>query len=509
MAATPIQSLEACQEALRASEARFRNLIERNADGIIVVSPTGTIRFMNPAAESLLNCRSDDCIGMLFGIPIVPGDRTELDVPAPDRSGTVAEMRVTQIEWDGEPAYLAALRDVTDRKLAEAALQDADRRKDEFLAMLAHELRNPLAPIRYGLQLLREIDHDPQANTQIRDMMEHQVDHLVHLVDDLLEVSRITRGKIRLHFEPVSLAEVLKRVVEDVHPLMATQQHVLHLSPPAKSLKLLGDATRLEQIFTNLLNNAAKYTPAGGQIWITAGRDGDDAVVSVRDTGIGIAADILPHVFDMFAQADRSLDRAQGGLGIGLTLVKRLVEMHGGIVRAESAGPNLGTEFIVRVPALPPEPEEAESPAAGVGAPEEGRRVDIPRRILIVDDHPDSAKMLASLIKYWGHEARVVHSGPAAIAAVNESQPEIVLLDIGLPGMDGYEVAERLRQQCNRSQPMLLVAVTGYGQENDLFRSWSAGFDTHLVKPVAPAQLKRLLDDPAGIVHPHRAECRT
>jgi PAS domain S-box-containing protein len=397
----------------------------------------------------------------------------------------------------GQPLYLTGVCvDVTRLKELEAAAQrraeemaEEDRRKDEFLAMLSHELRNPLAPIQSAVQVLRLSGQTESSRQWAQDVLDRQVQHLTRLVDDLLDVSRITRGKVQLHRESVDLATVLARAVEAGRPLIEARRHQLNISLPNGRVLLDADPVRLTQVVANLLHNAAKYTEAGGQIWLTAATDAGEAVIRVRDSGIGIAPEMLPRVFDLFAQAERSLDRSQGGLGIGLTLVRRLVDLHGGTVEAHSAGLNQGSEFIVRLPlGSSPGRHDGESPQTDrvPGAPTQ------PRRVLVVDDNVDAAESLAMVLRMMGHQARTAHNGQAALAAAQEFQPQVALLDIGLPGMDGYEIARRFRRQPGLGQA-LLVALTGYGQEDDRRRSREAGFDHHLVKPVDLDALQQLL----------------
>ncbi|HXG09974.1 MAG TPA: ATP-binding protein, partial [Gemmataceae bacterium] len=403
------------------------------------------------------------------------------------------------------PAVRRALREAAERaerqRLQEElrqraeALAEADRRKDEFLALLSHELRNPLAPIRNALQIMRL--HGPLDPTleKARDIIERQVRHLSRLVDDLLDVSRITRGKITLRKERLDLSAVARLAIEIARPLIDKRQHQLIVTTATEPLWVEADPVRLEQIISNLLNNAAKYTDPGGRVWLTTERADDWAVLRVRDTGIGIPQEIQAHIFDLFIQADRSLDRSQGGLGIGLTLVRRLVEMHGGTIEAFSPGPGQGSEFIVRLPLAVPRVEETGS----AGAPPlrgAGRAAAPPRRVLVVDDNRDGADSLAMLLRFWKHQVAVVYDGPSALESVQTEQPDVVLLDIGLPGMDGYEVARHLRQQLEH-QPVL-VALTGYGQDEDRRRSREAGFDYHLTKPVDPDALQEVLALPGG-----------
>jgi signal transduction histidine kinase/ActR/RegA family two-component response regulator len=369
------------------------------------------------------------------------------------------------------------LRDyLAERARTEEALREADRRKDEFLATLGHELRNPLAPISNSLHLLRLTLAPDDKTDRICDMMERQLKGMVRLVDDLLEVSRITRGKIALRREEVSLAAVVRGAIDTTRPLLDAARHELVVSLPAEPLLLDGDALRLGQVFANLLNNAIKYTPARGRIAISAWRDGDDVVVTVRDSGIGIPPEMLTRVFDMFMQVPRQAEPQPGGLGIGLTLVRNLVEMHGGRVHARSDGPGRGTEIVVRLPLAEPArpPSDAPSPPPAT----------LPcRRVLVVDDNRDAADSLGLLLELLGAQVEVVHDGPAALRALERYQPAVVVLDIGMPGMDGYEVARRIRQHA-QARDVVLVALTGWGQEEDRRRCRSAGFDHHLTKPI-------------------------
>jgi signal transduction histidine kinase len=388
--------------------------------------------------------------------------------------------------WEMERLRAEAARE---KKIAED-LAEADRRKDEFLAMLGHELRNPLAPIVNALHVMRLREGDNSADQSMRDLVERQVRHLSRLVDDLLDVSRITRGKIQLRTERLELAPVVQRAVESSRPLIEERRHQLSVSVPEASIWLDADPTRLEQILSNLLTNAAKYTEEGGRVWIKAEHQDHEVVIRVRDTGIGISQEILPRVFDLFIQAERSLDRAQGGLGIGLTLVRQLVELHGGQVEACSAGPGKGSEFIVHLPLA--HACEADGPPSEVV----DVRVKAPRRVLIVDDNRDVAESMAVLLGMDGHHVEVAHNGEEALAAVDALRPEVILLDIGLPGLDGYEVARRLRKAEGGKQ-LLLVALTGYGQDQDRERCHASGFDLHLVKPVDPQILREMI----GLAH--------
>ena len=397
----------------------------------------------------------------------------------------------TQFVGEGErrvPLRLSgSVLDVTERHASEQVLREANQRKDEFLATLAHELRNPLAPLRNSLHLLR-LGVGAEHREQLQGVMERQVAQLGRLVDDLLEVSRITRGKITLHPEPVTLDEVVQRAVETSQPLFDAARHALAIELPQPPLLLQADPVRLAQVLANLLNNAAKYTEPGGRVTLCAHRDGDDAVVVVRDNGVGIAPEHLPHVFDLFAQADRSLTRAQGGLGIGLTLVRSLVELHGGSVQARSAGSGQGSEFELRLP-LRRLPATGDAPAHAQPAPDSGER----RRLLVVDDNREHADTLALYLRMAGHQVRVAYDGLDGVAAVAECDPEAVLLDVGMPGLDGYEAARRIRALPGGAA-RVLVALTGWGQAEDRRRSHAAGFDAHLVKPADPPALLALID---------------
>jgi signal transduction histidine kinase len=391
----------------------------------------------------------------------------------------------------GHPATVVlAFHDITRLKRAEAELRAANRAKDEFLAMLAHELRNPLAPIRNAAYLLRLRGPEAPELQAARELIERQTHHLARLVDDLLDVSRIGRGKVELRKEVVDLAAVVNQAVETARPLLEERGHTLTVSLGPAPLRVHADATRLAQVVANLLSNAAKYTDRGGQIWLTAQRQDEEAVLRVQDTGRGIPPAMLAKVFDLFTQVDGSPGRAEGGLGIGLTLVKSLVEMHGGAVEALSDGPGQGSEFVVRLPVLV---EEAE--AGAPAAPPAGAPAGPSRRVLVVDDHHDAADSLALLLKMMGHEVRTAYDGPAALEAARSWRPEVVLLDIGLPGLSGYEVGRRLRDE-GPGEELLIVALTGYGQDEDRRRSQEAGLDLHFVKPVDPNALRDLLAFP-------------
>ena len=394
----------------------------------------------------------------------------------------------------GRPiAFATVSQDVTERKQLEnnlrslaADLSEADRRKNEFLAMLAHELRTPLAPISNAARALRVGGRDGEAVHSASEMLERQVGQMARLVDDLLDMSRITRGKIELRKERIELAPIVSQAVEAVRPLYRSMDHELTITLPPHPILLDADPTRLAQVVGNLLNNACKFTDRGGHVWLTVEQEGAQAVVRVRDNGIGIAAEQIPRLFEMFAQVDTSLERSRDGLGIGLTLVKTLLERHGGTVDVHSDGLGRGSEFAVRLPIVVETPKPLAPVTVSESTPAVGRR------ILIVDDNEDGAESLAMLLQFGGHETQKAHDGVAALAAAERFRPDVVLLDIGLPRLNGHEVCRRIRQE-PWGKDMVLVAFTGWGQEEDRQRSREAGFNTHMVKPVDHDLLEKLL----------------
>ncbi len=514
--------LDHSSEALRRSEQQLRMVIDALPAVVTYIDRDTRYRFFNRTlcewfgldpdsvrgrtALEIMGERAYEAVRPMMELAFA-GQHVNFEAELPYRHGgaRAVEVRyVPDIRSDGTvEGYIALVDDITERKRAETALRqseerfrvlaeslnEVDKRKDEFLATLAHELRNPLAPIRNSLHVLRLAGGDPAVQEEVVEMMDRQANHLVRLVDDLLEVSRVSRGKIELRKEPVELAAVVRSAIESSRPLIEAAGHRLAVSLPSEPLTLAIDPVRITQVIANLLNNAAKFTAEGGQIWLTARREGSGVVISVRDDGVGIPADMLEKVFEMFMQVDPSPGRAHGGLGIGLTLIERLVQMHGGTVEARSGGPGQGSEFLVRLPAIAPElPVEAEALRAdGHG--------DVPspcRRILVVDDNVDSAESLGTLLRLKGHDVQIAHGGEAALAAARAYPPEVVLLDIGMPGLDGYEVARRLRKEDGCDQ-VLLIALTGYGQDDDRRRSREARFDDHLVKPIDLAALEALL----------------
>jgi PAS domain S-box-containing protein len=505
--------------ALRYRGEQFETLFSEAPLGVYLVDADFRIREVNPVARPVFGLVPggvvgrdfDEIIHMMwrkeYADEIVRIYRHTLATGEPHVTLEHGEFRIDRgrteyYEWrlnritlpDGRYGLVCYFRDISAQVLARKqieesreALKEADRRKDEFLAMLAHELRNPLAPMRNGLELMKLAAGDPETIAQARVIMQRQVEQMVRLVDDLLDVSRISRGAILLRRERVQIAAIVRSAIETSRPMIEVSEHKLLLDVPAEPIFVDADETRLAQVFTNLLNNAAKYTPPGGRIRVTVDRRGDAAMVSVADNGRGIPAHSLTKVFDMFTQVDRSFDKWQPGLGVGLSIAKRLVEMHGGSIEARSGGRGTGSEFIVRVPVL----LSLVSGAVAAGA-DERSDAGLGRRVLIADDNEDAALSTAIMLKLMGCETQTAHNGRQALEVAAAFRPEVVLLDIGMPGLDGYETCRRLRKH-GWGQAMIVVAVTGWGQDVDRQTSEDAGFDLHLVKPADPAALRAVL----------------
>jgi PAS domain S-box-containing protein len=497
------------EDSLRQSEEQFRLLVEGVKDyAIFMLDPEGRVASWNAGAESIKGYQAHEVLGRHFSL-FYPPEAIARGWPEYELVAAQQEGRFEDEGWrvrkDGStfwanvvitPLYdqekrlrgfAKVTRDMTERKKMEA-LEASNTQKNQFLAMLSHELRNPLAPIRNALEVMQEKSSGDPVIEWAREMIERQVGHLSRLVDDLLDVSRIITNKITLRNEPVEIADLVASVAEASRPLMEKRGHIFEVETPDEPLWVEGDATRLSQALLNLLNNAAKYTPDGGRVWLTVETDGEQAILRVRDTGIGIPPELLPKVFDLFRQGERALDRSEGGLGIGLTLVQQIALLHGGSVQAWSEGAGRGAELSFRLPLLA-KAKPAEAPPAVSLEPV---RAHVPRRVLVVDDNRDAAVTLEMLVQLWGHEVRTVHTGTAAIEEAVAFRPDVILLDIGLPEMDGYEVARRLRANADLKETVL-VAITGYGQEDDRRRSREAGFDHHLVKPVDPTRLQEVL----------------
>jgi PAS domain S-box-containing protein len=500
------------QREAAAQRERLRATLTCMADGVLVADLQGRLTLMNPAAAEMTAWTNEEANGLPWWEVLAlrrEDGQDDLENPI-DRAlrneGVVHEtMPLVLTARSGHTipiAYSAApvrdsqgnvtgvvvvFRDESERRRTELALRNADRRKDEFLATLAHELRNPLAPISMGLELLKISDDDPQAAEEVRTMMQRQTQHMVRLIDDLMDVSRITRGKLELRKSQVELAEIVRNALDAVRPLIEYAKHQLTVRLPEKPLLLYADANRLTQVLTNLLNNAAKFTPREGRIELTVQGTGSEALITVADSGIGIAAEQLDRVFDMFTQVSASSETSHAGLGIGLTLVKRLVEMHDGTITVHSRGQNLGTSFRIQIPALPAPPIPVSETNRNGHAKSAAKR-----RILVVDDNMDALESLSQLVSRLGNDVCRAHDGIEALEAAQRFRPEIVLMDLGMPNLDGYEAARRMRQQ-PWGRSVTLVATTGWGQDEDRRRSAEAGFDRHLVKPIEVAALRDVL----------------
>jgi PAS domain S-box-containing protein len=496
------------EEALRTSEQLYRAIGESNNYGVWICDPEGRNIYTSESFLKLVGLSQDECSNLGWTSVLHPDDIEETSnawkkcvstggawdrehrFRGADGAWHMILARGVPVKSDsGEITAWAGINlDISQLKRVEHELREADRRKDEFLAVLAHELRNPLAPIRSGLELMRLAGDDRELFNEVHTTMERQTQIMVRLIDDLLDVSRITRGTIELRKSRVDLASVIQNAVETARPSMDDLGHRLSVVLPNRPIVLEADPTRLAQVISNLLNNSAKYTQPGGNIELVAERHDEEVVVTVRDSGIGIPSDMLKRIFEMFAQVDRSRERSSSGLGIGLTLVKRLIEMHGGTVEAHSAGPGKGSEFVIRLPIhvgplqrmLPTDGQTAATSAA--------------HRILVADDNEQAARILAMLLTALGNDVRVAHDGQAALEVAAEFHPDIIFLDLGMPKLDGYETARQIREQ-PWGKSVVLAALTGWGQEEDKRRTKEVGFNHHLVKPVEPSTLQMLLAD--------------
>jgi PAS domain S-box-containing protein len=525
-----VANIEALLRARRAErEARekeelLRVTLSSIRDGVIATDSSGRINFLNAMAQTLTGWGSEDAVGRplsdVFHI-ISEESRQLVENPADEtleanhriglanhtvlisRDGTerIIEDSAAPIR-DAEGNTVGAVmvfRDVTERTRAERARKEESQRKDEFLAMLAHELRNPLAPIRSAVHVLNLVESSSSQAHEARAVISRQVEHLVRLVDDLLDMSRISKGMIKLHKVRTDLTVVLARAVEGCRPLIDARRHVLRVTMPDRFIPITGDAVRLAQVFLNLLNNAAKYTPEGGLIELSVNVEEEPghrsiAQVRVKDTGIGIAPEMLHKVFDLFTQVNQTLDRPEGGLGIGLTLARRLTEMHGGTIASESKGQGQGSEFIVQLPLSSPEERDEEQEQILDAAESHTRLAHVPkgRRILVIDDNRDSAESLATYLRLLGNDVRTAYEGRHGVMIAASYRPDVVLLDLGLPGLNGYEVAKQLRALPGQSK-VLFVAMTGFGREQDRLNTKKAGFHQHLVKPIDLDSLQILL----------------
>jgi PAS domain S-box-containing protein len=501
------------EEALRQSEERFRLLIEGVADyAIYMLDPEGLVTSWNTGAERIKGYSRQEILGKHVSRFYTAEDQAAgmpwEEIAAARRTGRV-EAEGWRVKKDGERFWartvLSALHDAEGRLLGFAKvtqdlsdrrhiqhLENAARNVNEFIAMLAHELRNPLAPIRNAVHVMSRIQGADPALQAMRDTIDRQSAQLARIVDDMLDIARITRGSLAVRHARLDLADVLGQAVETSKPVIDASRHGLALEIPPEPIAVWGDAHRLSQLFANILNNAARYTAEGGKITLSVQRQGHEAVIRITDTGRGIEPELLHRIFDMFVQGRTQLQRVGGGLGVGLALARRIAELHGGSVEARSEGKDRGSQFTVRLP-IATEP----AVAAHENGEAKASRPMMSRRVLVVDDNSDAAAMLDLLLRSLGHETRVVHDASKALRAAKEFEPDVVLLDIGMPEIDGYEVARRLRG-LPREQPLRIVAVTGWGTEADRQRSRDAGFDLHLVKPVDAKQLARALNDRNG-----------
>jgi PAS domain S-box-containing protein len=503
------------------ARAHLAAIVESSDDAIVSKTLDGIIRSWNRAAERLFGYVADEAVGQPITL-IIPPERVqeEQELLAKLRRGErIEHFETVRVAKSGRgidvaltisPVYNAngviigaskIARDISERKVsehaqqrtigelrrAEEALLDADRRKDEFLAVLAHELRNPLAPIRYAVAMARKEGRPEAERLQARAIIERQVEHMGRLLDDLLDVSRITRGTLVLRHSTVELASVVAAAQESARPLIEARSHRLVVRLQEQGLRLVADPVRLAQVLANLLVNAAKYTDTRGHIELEAKREAGELIVVVRDNGIGISAEMMPRVFTLFAQASSALDRSEGGLGIGLALVRGLVELHGGTVSAHSAGAGQGSEFVVRLPIGKPGRPKGEAEQSAAGQP--GAK---PLRLLVADDNRDSAATCAALLTASGHEVSIAHTGREAFDLACRLQPDALLLDIGMPELNGYQLAQRIRGT-GWGRRAMLIAISGWGQEQDKRRALAAGFDRHLTKPIDPDGLEALL----------------
>lgn len=490
-----------------ADRARLAAIVESSDDAIVSKSLDGTVMTWNAGAERLFGYKSSEIVGNSI-TRIIPPERIDEEIHILERlrrGERIEHFETVRVSKDGRRIHVSltvspirdasgfvvgaskVARDVTDRVRAEEALKEADRRKDDFIALLAHELRNPLAPIRNGLQVLKLSNGDGRPGEDTRKMMDRQLTHMVRLIDDLLDVSRISRNKLELRRERVSLSEVIASAVETAQPVLDAAEHKLTVSLPSEPVDLDADLTRLAQVFSNLLTNSAKYMHRGGHVYLTAERRDDSVSIAVRDHGIGIPADSLPTIFDMFSQVDRSIERTTGGLGIGLSIVKGLTEMHGGKVTAESD--DHGSTFTVTLPVLAAKSD----PRLEVSANEISRGVG--HRILVVDDNRDGAESLSLMLQLMGNDVRTANDGVQGVELAEAFRPDIILMDVGMPKMNGYEATRQIRSQ-PWGREIVIHALTGWGQDGDRQLSREAGCDGHLVKPVSLPDLESKLREP-------------
>ena len=503
-----LRATASSEEQVRKAAAQLKLIADAMPALISYIGPDGTYRFGNKLYESWFGIPSEQIVGRHISEVVgaeafeivrprleraLQGTRVffEQEIPYPSGARDVAVHYIPDLDAKGKVrGCFSLVEDVSARKRAERALREADRRKDDFLAILGHELRNPLAPIRNIAHILGRASTDPETVRRSAELLDRQTNHLAHIVDDLLDVARIMRGRVALERESVLLDFIADTAVESVRPLLDAKRQSITVLREARDLYVDGDSVRLCQVITNLLSNAIKFSPEGAHIDVTLGERGGEVTLSVRDTGVGIDPQMLPNVFERYLQGDLTLDRAEGGLGIGLTIVKHLVELHGGHVEAKSAGLGKGSEFRVYLPRVAPAQEYV--PREPHGA----TRTPPKRRVLVVEDNRDAAESLRELLRMNGHEVEVVNDGAEALSKLDEFRADVVLLDIGLPRMDGYMVAHAIRARfAHTHQRPRLLALTGYAREEDRSSALRSGFDGHLIKPVEPEYLLKMIAD--------------
>ncbi|WP_166828753.1 hybrid sensor histidine kinase/response regulator [Thalassoroseus pseudoceratinae] len=463
------------ERALQTCNNAFHSIVDRSGDGVLVINLEGKICYSNPAARKLLATPRDALLGDAFGIPVAATERTEITILRDGLPHRIAEMRVTKTEWQGEPAYLAMLRDVTERRQSEDRSKEDVRRRDVFLAMLSHELRNPLAAVSNAARLMARPNITLEMFHEAREVIERQCGQMTRLLEELLDVSRISQGKIELRRTCVALRGLLDDAVKATAGMFSEREQTLKVDFPEEELSIEADTVRLHQVLVNLLSNASKYSESGQSVLLHVENMGQSVRIAVRDEGVGMSADQLEDIFEPFAQIDSSLSRSDGGLGIGLSLVRSLVELHGGMVEAHSEGPGTGSEFILHLPLSAELPDE----------PVLDRLTETPKtlRILLVEDNKDVRRMLRSLLQMEGYEVEAAEDGTSGLELLSSFSPDLMFIDIGLPGIDGYEVAQTIRLD-PANEHIHLVALTGYGQPSDREKAEQSGFDTHLSKPI-------------------------
>jgi two-component system, sensor histidine kinase len=489
---------------LHGAEEPYRNLVEQMREGAVVLTTFGDILYCNARFAALVGASLESVVGRSIRHFMFDTDWNDFvaflssgggtargRLVSPDRRTIEVYLSLTTTVSNGIGNLSLIVTDLSELLEARNGRDRAERdsrTKDEFLAMLAHELRNPLGVIRSAVQVLEQVQQGAEPAARAHEVIARQVGHLSHLIEDLLDVERAASGKIRLHRRPLDMAVAVQRAVANFTVGAALDRHIEISTQP---MWIHGDADRIEQVLTNIVTNAVKYTPPGGRIAVSLRGDGNDAVLTVEDTGVGIAPELLPFVFDMFVQGDRTLDRAEGGLGIGLTLVHRLIELHGGTVTASSGGAGRGSTFTVRLPQVP----KAETTAGDTWSTIEHAT---PRRVLLIEDSRDARMMFRMMLELEGHRVFEAADGVHGLRLLETERPDVAIIDIGLPGIDGYEVARRMRERPN-GRAILLLALTGYGFPSDYERSVNAGFNHHLVKPVDPSELVRLLSESGGM----------